>query len=651
MPLRKRELGAAVALVAAVDFALFHHGQLGIGGYSAAIFFTLVPAVLFGAARTRRLTFRLAAILGMFGLVAARCVFAPTPGTIALGVAMIFALVVALRARTSFVTDLAAAFGGTFITIPQRLEAAIAGTKKHFGSRDGGRNLPAIIVPLVLVALFVGIFGLANPLVGKWLQNAFAYVTVPSWARVIAWAAALFCALLLVRPAVVRSKATEDADPTTEMSKSSLLIARNALIPLNLVFFVNNALDAAYLWAGSAPPGLGSQGEGLHTAEQVYAHQGVAWLTVALLLLTLVVGVMFRGALAHDPRAKLARVLAYVWLGQGLVLALGTFRRMSIHIGTSGLSNIRFLGITGIILVVAGLVLVGIKLFARKSFVWLLRRQLDALALGAFGFCLFPTHLVAARTNVGRVMVKDYQALVHIEEQAASAESAAALLPILDHEDERIRRGMAALLLNERDALRKEAKLDTSWRDRDVATTRTLRALEAATPRLEAVLGDVERADAIVPFEYIRNSSIEGEIAQSEINKVKYALTRRQKVADRWATAHGSKLNAGAMLDDVYARDGIIVVDGKDYSRADVILAKTAFVQRLPVEGAEVVGPIEVHELPPLGDIERAEAKLTLQRGGPNGAKMDAVLLLQRQNEGEWRIASERGVGSMHFYD
>lgn len=639
MPARPRELLAAIGLVAAADLALWSGKDLAVGGFGAAAFFVAAPAIVLVAARARRVTFRLGAIAAMFLVIAARCAFAPGLGTVLLGLLGVFALAITMRGRSTFLTDVAASFGATFVTIPRRLTAVLAGVHKHLiATREGPRQISHVLIPAALVSTFVAIFALANPLVARWLGGVTQLVGMPAPLRVATWLGLLFGAVLLVRPAVRRSWAPEDAETTDATSRSAIIVARNALVPLNLVFFVYNALDATYLWAGAPPPGV---------SERQYAHEGAAWLTLALVLLTAVVGVMFRGALAYDPRGRMARVLAFGWLAQGLVLAGGTFRRLAIHITTSGLSNVRILGMFGTAVVALGLVLVGIKLSKRYSFAWLLRRQLDALALSLVAFSVMPTHRVSAPVNVSRVMAHEYQALVNIEEQASEAESAAALLPLLDHDDERIRRGVAALLLDERDVLRKATSSRHRWRDRDFATARALADLDAASPRLVAVLGDVERKDAIVPFEYIRNSSIEGEIAQSEISKVEFAQTRSEKLMKRWAAAQASSAWQVAAFEDVY--DATVLVDGTVRARPDVLAAKHQFLVNAPAAhtfetlGAAVVTPL------PNRAVESAEARVTVVRT-TNGvrAKSDVVLVLERRGD-DWRVVEERGVGGAVF--
>lgn len=592
MPARPRELLAALALVAMADVAVWRSSDLDLRGTGAAIFFVAVPALVVAAARARRFTLRLCVMLGMFAAIAVRCAYAPTAGTVGLGIALVFALAITLRTRAAHVTDVAASFGATFATIPHRFVAAMVGVRRALFGTGGKRqgSFAPYLIPLALVSLFGGIFALANPLVGRWLRVAVGSAEAPPLLRVMSWFPLLAGAVLLLRPALRRSTSPEALDTTTEAASGSMRIARNALYALNALFLAYNALDAKYLWAGSPPPGV---------SERDYAHEGAAWLTVAIAALTVVVGVMFRGALAHDARARATRFLAFAWLGQGVVVALGTYRRLFIHIATSGVSSLRILGIVGTTMVVVGLAQMCVKILRRRSFAWLLRRQLDAVALGLFGFCLLPAHRISAPLNLQRVLAHDYQALVHVEEEAAEVESAAELLPMLDHDDVRIRRGIAALLLNERDALRKQTARD-GFRDHEIATTRTLAALEAATPKLVAVLGDVDRNDAIIPFEYIRNSSIEGEIAQSEINKVLVAPTRSEKAVKQW-------------------------IDSRSLAY-------------------EVDGPLQIHETSDPNELTATLHLMVTPVNGVVATRRDVTLVLTREKPGfPWGVTEERG--------
>src|SRR5262249_38240871 len=197
---------------------------------------------------------------------------------------------------------------------------------------------------------------------------------------------------------------------------NALLIARNALAGLNVLFLGYNLLDAHYLWAGSPP----------HTmTTQEYAHQGAFWLTVALLMVTAIVGIMFRGGLAEADRARGVRGMAYVWMLQGLVLGLGTYRRIAIHIAKSGLADLRIVGILRTRLVLGGLMLGAWKLRHRRSFAWLLRRQLDAFAITVVLYGITPTHLLSARVNVARVSSGEYRPILHAFRQSHEPESTA----------------------------------------------------------------------------------------------------------------------------------------------------------------------------------------------------------------------------------
>jgi hypothetical protein len=285
----------------------------------------------------------------------------------------------------------------------------------------------------------------------------------------------------------VRTRVPDAAVAEGVATKTSALVARNALVLLNAMFLLYNVLDATCLWAGAPPKGV---------TTQAYAHQGAFWLTVALAMLTAVVGYFFRGALAHDPNAKLQRILGYTWMAQGLVLALGTYRRIAIHVAYSGLSDLRIVGILGTTLVVGGMALVAFKLHRMRSFGWLVRKQLDAFAIALVLYAVMPTHYVASRVNVTRIERGEYRPLVHMFRQSDSTESAAELVPLLDHSDLRVRQGVAALLLDKRDELKKDVDAESSFRQRNVAERRTLAALDDASPRMLETLGKADRSEA-----------------------------------------------------------------------------------------------------------------------------------------------------------
>jgi hypothetical protein len=490
-PFRGRELAAVVAMVVAGDVAFFSSKGATVGGFGLAVLFAAVPIAIIVAARARRMSVRLVVVGALLATIAIRSVLEPTVLTTIAGFGLIGVLAYALRARRSFVPEMVATGLYAIGKLPSRIGAAFAGVRKITSkTKLGSISVLPILVPVVLCAAFVGVFALANPVVAHGVSALWDIVAsfgLPSPLRVFAWLVLAVASISILRPALRLPKGSEEATAEGEATKTSLLVSRNALVGLNALFFAYNALDAAYLWSGRQPAGM---------TTQQYAHEGAFWLTIALAMLTAVVGVMFRGALAHDVRGKISRALAFAWMAQGLVLAIGTYRRIAIHIAHSGLSDLRIVAILGTTLVACGVALVAYKLKTRRTLTWLVRRQLDAFALTVTLYAIVPTHLVAANVNTSRITSGEYRPLLHMFRQSKQAESAASLVPLLHHDDRRVRQGVAALLLDERDALRTEVDSQHSWRERDIASQRTLAALDAAAPDMEAAIGGVSRSAA-----------------------------------------------------------------------------------------------------------------------------------------------------------
>jgi hypothetical protein len=260
------------------------------------------------------------------------------------------------------------------------------------------------------------------------------------------------------------------------------------MLALNALFLGYNALDAVYLWGGRAPSGV------THTE---YAHAGTAWLTVAFVLATIVLGALFRGPIEHHAAGRLARRLAYAWAGQNLILAAGTFRRITMYIAYSGLTELRIVGILGASLATLGLAIMVGKLARRRTMLWVMRRQLDALAIAVVVYVVAPTGDIAMRYNVARIEADQYRPLLHLYEQPIRAEAIPALLPLLHHPDPAVRQGVAVILDARRAPLRANEDMAASWMDFELARSSALDALDGAAADLAQVMPtDRQGADA-----------------------------------------------------------------------------------------------------------------------------------------------------------
>jgi len=477
-----------IAIVALTDMALYQDA----GGAGLAVLFAGIPVILLLAARARRITRRFAVIAAILALVAGRCVWQSSAGATSLGLAMVLPFAIALGTSRSFVPELAASTLASGWGSVRQLRS-FGATLVRFArpARLARMSWAAFTIPAGLVVVFGAIFAAANPVLQTWLGSVVDHMDGLAWApsplRFVFWGMCAAFAAGLLRP-VIRTIAGLDArlgvvevsEPTdVAPAAARLALARNGMIALNVLFLGYNALDAVYLWGGHALAGV------THTE---YAHAGTAWLTVAFVLSTIVLGAVFRGPIEHDARGKLARQLAYAWAAQNFILALGTFRRITMYIAYSGLTELRIVGILGTMLATLGLAIVVYKLARRRTMLWVLRRQLDALAVAIAVFVVTPTGDLAMRYNVARIEADQYRPLLHLYEQPIRAEAIPALLPLLDHPDPVVREGVAVIVAVQRERLRADDAQATSWLDFEIARHRALGALDDLATHLDEVM-------------------------------------------------------------------------------------------------------------------------------------------------------------------
>jgi hypothetical protein len=492
-PFGKRELLGVLGVLALFDTAFYNYGGLG-----QAIGLLGMPIVLFASARQRIHSARLFVLCSFALLLALRSLYLPSVYVTMVGFVVIAAIAQVIRVKGLRVPEFAQALVVVHFKVVRRVRAFAKGVNGALNLSSFWSKLATVVLPLVLVSAFAGVLSLANPVLAAAITNVFRWLAFyfPSPWRMAMWALCFIPALLLLRPSALRPKSMrEDAASDQEAKPFALSIARNSLLGLNVLFLAHNVTEASQLIAFRAPAGMSTQD---------YAHAGAFWLTLALMMVNATIGLFFRDCLAVDPRAKLARVFGYGVLAQSFVLAGFTFERMAIHVSHTGLSNLRIVGFLGASLIVFAMSLITYKLARAKTFTFLLRRQLEAFAACCVLFAVLPTHLVSARLNVTRLQQGELGPVVHLFAQSQSEESAAVLLPLLDHTDDRIRHGVRALILKEAkrleaDVQKQRASGLLAWNFASANTLRTLQpALAAHQEAFPACTGIPARAEAYV---------------------------------------------------------------------------------------------------------------------------------------------------------
>lgn len=329
---------------------------------------------------------------------------------------------------------------------------------------DHGRPSQAMnyILPIVSVMVFGTVFVLANPDVIKEISSLISgiYLRIQNWmSRFSAFEIVIWCVTFwftggLLSPVVrraIEASGIPVSESETDYVHPMYLPFRNTLLTLIGLFTVYLVFEFCTLWFRKFPEGFHYSG---------YAHEGSAWLTVALGLATLTLSLIFRGSMMNDQRLHSLKKLAWVWSLLNFLLAASVYNRLLIYVDFNGMTRMRVVGFLGISAVVGGFILVLLKIVLRQKFIWLIRRQVWVLAIAIYLYVMLPVDILVHRYNVQRIMAGSPEPCVQISEHPISVDAVPQLLPLLDCKYPIIRNGVQAIL---RSRLQQLESSDQSW--------------------------------------------------------------------------------------------------------------------------------------------------------------------------------------------
>lgn len=456
-------------MVLLADITIYH----AAGYCGPAAFFAGAVTLMFLGTPKRQLNVTSVILTIMIAMVSWRLASNGSSMLMIAGLWLIHALVLALRREVPYVLE-------TFVFAAQSVPGGyefLATLNTKFRNQvlkpvDEGKSsrILDIGLPLASAVLFGGIFVMANPDIFSWVSTGFATILRSfgnffeqfSPFEIFFWCGTAWITAGLLRPVITGFLTTETDNTTTVWEKSEAPMYnafRNTLMTVIALFGVYLAFEFKPPWFQQLPDGFHYSG---------YAHQGAAWLTVALALATLMLSLIFRGLTLCDPRLGKLQKLAWIWSALNFILAIAVYHRMMIYIDYNGMTRMRVVGLLGITSVVGGFALVVCKIRQQKNFLWLIRRQLWVVSLALFVFVTLPVDSLIHRCNVRQILNGNPAPIVQITQHPVNAEALPVLLPLCNADDDRIRNGIQAMLQTRLHALqekhdKEEAAGWTAW--------------------------------------------------------------------------------------------------------------------------------------------------------------------------------------------
>ena len=495
---------AVLLLVVLCDVTIYR-GE-GLAGY--ALLFVTAPMLLFLGSCRRQCGGGTWIVGTMIAVLAAKMLWCGSEPQIAVGFALIVAFAMSLSGFCPHVLEV-----GVFAS--QTILAGYAGLAVY--RRALNQQAPAVkratwlnfALPLAVFVLFSILFVLANPNLSKFFGDRIESLLTalrewiidfsPPLSEFFFWLAVVWFSVGLLRPVVGRTLFEErtglvGTPRTSASAEASLYEAyRNTLLTVIALFAVYLVFEFKTLWFRVFPAGFYYSG---------YAHEGAAWLTVALALSTLILSVVFRGEILREPRLPRLRSLAWIWSLENVLLAIAVYHRLSIYIGFNGMTRMRIVGLFGMTAVLVGFFVVLRKLATNRNFVWLLRRHLWTLAITIYLFAVTPIDMIVVNYNVRRVLSGDPAPSVQISVHPISSEGVLLLQPLLSCDDKTIREGVRAMLAQRQEDAEELAqrRQQQGWTSFQIADEVLLQELRAASSRWAEYIDRGKRDSALKRF-------------------------------------------------------------------------------------------------------------------------------------------------------
>lgn len=322
-------------------------------------------------------------------------------------------------------------------TLPQSFQFLGKQTEKLIGenrySKFIFKNLPLMVIPLIVFFIFFVLFASSNPVLRDLLDalgenlsyyfgNFFAKISVGRIIFILIGIYFLFSVLFDWHPvkninkAVISNDFVEHSEQVSANKvNNEFKIALMLIVSVNMLLAVVNIIDINFLWLNFAYSEAGNLSK--------LVHEGTYSLIFSILLSIAILLYFFRKDLNFYPKIKTLRFLAYTWIIQNVILAISVCIRNSYYIGFYGLTHKRIGVYLFLLLTVIGLLVLLLKIKHLKSFSYLFKINSWAWYLVLVGLTLVNWDMQIVRYNLSNQPIEkiDWDYLLNLSDRTIPA--------------------------------------------------------------------------------------------------------------------------------------------------------------------------------------------------------------------------------------